>query len=284
MPRGLAKIAVSALCAGVVGALAAQAVAQTEEELVIDDQQIVTHAPAPEGHPLPELFSGWRYRTPETRALQADDFENPGLVFVDIGQELWDMAEGSEGKSCSSCHGEVSSLAGVRASMPKWSAAAEKPWSLEYWINDCRTERMGAEAWKWESQQMLGMTALIGLQSRGMPVQVAVDGPLEPWFERGKELYYTRTGQLDLSCASCHEGYSGFMLRADHLSQGHITGFPTYRLKWQGLGSIHRRFNGCVKDTRATPYDIGSDELLALELYVAWRGQGLSVETPAVRQ
>ncbi|MEL6748553.1 MAG: sulfur oxidation c-type cytochrome SoxA, partial [Pseudomonadota bacterium] len=75
----------------------------------------------------------------------------------------------------------------------------------------------------------------------------------------------------------------GNMIRADHLSQGQINGFPTYRLKWQGLGSIHRRFKGCMKQVRATPYKPGGDEFTALELYVASRGAGLSVETPAVR-
>jgi sulfur-oxidizing protein SoxA len=167
--------------------------------------------------------------------------------------------------------------------MPKWSDEAGKPMTLEQWINWSRTEHQGAEPWGWESQQMLGMTALIALQSRGMPVDVQTDGPMEAWWKRGEEMYYTRTGQLDFSCASCHEENNGRMLRADHLSQGHTNGFPVYRLKWQGLGSIHRRLEGCVKDTRAETYPRGSDEFVALELYVAWRGEGLDVEAPAVR-
>ena len=73
------------------------------------------------------------------------------------------------------------------------------------------------------------------------------------------------------------------MIRADLLSQGHSNGFPTYRLKWQGMGSLHRRFKGCMDQVRAAPYKRGSDEFLALELYLATRGAGLSVETPAVR-
>ena len=73
------------------------------------------------------------------------------------------------------------------------------------------------------------------------------------------------------------------MIRADRLSQGQSNGFPVYRLKWQGLGSLHRRFKGCMEQVRATPYKRGSDEFTALELYLASRGQGLSVETPSVR-
>lgn len=266
-----------------LGGVALMASAQNDAELVIEGQPIKTMAEAPEGHPLDKLISGWRFRSAETQALEMDDFENPGFVLVEYAQELWDTQDGSEGKACASCHEDVSSLAGIRAHMPKWSEAAGKPWALENWINNCRTERMGAEAWKWESQEMLGMTALIGLQSRGMTVEVDTSGPLEEWWERGKELYYTRVGQLNLGCANCHEDNYGNMIRADLLSQGHANGFPTYRLKWQGMGSLHRRFVGCMRQVRATPYKRGSDEFLALELYLASRGNGLSVETPAVR-
>ena len=75
----------------------------------------------------------------------------------------------------------------------------------------------------------------------------------------------------------------GNKIRANTLSEGHSNGFPTYRLKWQKPGSIHRRFRGCNKQVRSKPYGYGSDEYVNLELYVAWRGRGLSVETPAVR-
>ena len=96
-------------------------------------------------------------------------------------------------------------------------------------------------------------------------------------------MYYTRYGELELSCASCHEQSWGRMIRADHLSQGQINGFPTYRLKNAGMVSIHNRFRGCIRDTRAETFAEGSDEFRALELYVASRGNGLSVEGVTVR-
>ena len=107
---------------------------------------------------------------------------------------------------------------------------------------------------------------------------------MKKWWERGKEEYYTRTGQLNLACASCHEANAGKYIRADHLSQGNVNGFPTYRLKQSHMISLHNRFRGCIRDTRAEQPKAFSDELMALEVYVTWRGTGLSVETPAVRQ
>ncbi len=255
-----------------------------EDELYIDGVKIVTHAKTSGDHPLDEIWSGWRFRSDETQALQVDDFENPAMVAVEYAHDLWDAAAGSSGKSCADCHGDVAeSMKGLRAGLPKWNAEAGEPWTLEDYINWSIKEHQGADPWKWESEEMLAMTSLIALQSRGMPVDVQTDGPMAEWFEKGKELYYTRVGQLDMSCSNCHEDNYGKMIRADHLSQGMINGFPTYRFKWQGIGSIHRRFSGCMKNIRATPFKRGSDEFTALELYVAWRGEGLSVESPAVR-
>ena len=252
--------------------------------LVIEGQQLTTDVEAPKGSPLSRIYSGWRFRSPETQAFEMDDFENPAFPAVEQGEALWNTVEGEAGKSCATCHNDaLETMKGVRASMPKWNEKLGKPHTLETQINACRTENMKAEAWKWEAPNMLAMTAYVGLQSRGMPVNVQTDGPMQSWNDKGKELYYTRVGQLDMSCANCHEDNYGKMIRADHLSQGQINGFPTYRLKWGGVGSIHRRFSGCMKNIRATPYKRGSDEFIALELYLASRGAGLSVETPAVR-
>ena len=142
---------------------------------------------------------------------------------------------------------------------------------------------MGAEAWGWNSDPMQSTVAAISVQSRGLPVSVAVDGPAAPFWEQGKEMYYTRYGQLELSCANCHEDNNGNYIRADHLSQGQTSGFPAYRLKNAGLVSIHNRFKGCIRDTRAETFKEGSPEFHALELYVASRGAGLSVEGVSVR-
>jgi sulfur-oxidizing protein SoxA len=278
-----------ALIAGLVGtvALSSHALADPDNATMTMDggQTLVTDVKPADGHPLDHLYSGWRFRTSETQALQLDDFENPAFPAVDTGEALWSTVDGSEGKSCASCHNDASdSMKGVRAVFPKWNAGLSRPHTMETQINECRTTRMGAKKWKWEARQMLAMTAYVGLQSRGMPVNVDTSvGEMPKWTAKGKELYYTRVGQLDMSCANCHEENYGNMIRADHLSQGQINGFPTYRLKWAGLGSSHRRFKGCMQNIRATPFKRGSDEFTALEVYLASRGNGLSVETPAVR-
>ncbi len=257
-----------------------------EDTLILnEDVTLVTRtaAPAHVADVMDEVISGWHFRGTETRAMQADDFDNPGMIFVEQAEDVWNTAEGSEGKSCASCHGASEEIAGVRPVYPKYNEAAGEVRTLEMQINDCRENRMGAEKWKYTGGDMVNMTALIASVSRGMPVNVAIDGPAQSTWEAGKDLYYTRTGQLELACASCHEQNYGNMIRADHLSQGHINGFPTYRLKNTKLNAVHARFKGCVRDTRAETFKPGSPEFVALELYVASRGNGLHVEGPSVR-
>ncbi len=267
-----------------VMALGSTALAQDNSTLSIDGETLVTETAAP-AHldALSTIYSGWRFRTPETQALQIDDFDNPAMIFVDQGLDLFNAVDGTEGKSCASCHTNgPEEFAGLHATMPK--VVDGKIVVMEDLINTHRQEVMGAEPWKWSGADMQAMVALIGLQSRGMPMDVAIDGEAAPFWEQGKEMYYTRYGQLELSCANCHEDNYGRMIRADHLSQGQINGFPTYRLKQAKLISRHNRFRGCIRDTRAETFDEGSEEFKALELYVASRANGLSIETPAVRQ
>jgi sulfur-oxidizing protein SoxA len=258
-----------------------------DDKLVINGEtELTTKAPVPahmEDANMDQIMSGWHFRSDETQALEMDDFDNPGMIFVDAGLEQWNTVEGTKGNSCASCHEDPSSMKGVRAVYPKWDEKAGEVQTIAMQINDCRETNMGAEPYKYDSGPMANMEALIALQSRGMPVNVAIDGPAADAWAKGKEMYYTRYGQLELSCANCHEDNYGNLIRADHLSQGQINGFPTYRLKNAKLNTVHGRFKGCIRDTRAHTFNPGSEEFVALELYVASRGNGLSVEGPSVR-
>lgn len=280
---------VAVLFAGVMlgGSTAAFAGGPSDDKLVIDDEiEITTRTAAPEGHPLDEVISGWHYRTEETRALEADSFQNPGMLYVERGEEIWNTVDGAAGKSCASCHGDDGEfLKGLGANYPKWDEANNRPINIELQINACREANMEAQPYKFDAADQKALTTYIKHQSLGMPVEVDLtQGEMKSWWDKGEELYYTRTGQLNLSCATCHEDYNGNYIRADHLSQGNVNGFPTYRLKQSSMVSLHNRFRGCIRDTRAEFPAAFSDDLMALEVYVTWRGSGLSVETPAVRQ
>ena len=279
--------AMTAFAALVISAPMVFAGGADDDTLSIDGEVMISKTAAPAHMAetgIDTIMSGWHFREDDTQAMQMDTFDNPGVIAVDQAMDAWNTVEGTAEKSCASCHEGPESLVGVRAVYPKWNAEAGEMRTLAMQVNNCRTEQMGAEAYKYDGAQMTAMEALISVQSRGMPVNVAIDGPAAEYYEKGKEIYYTRYGQLELSCANCHEQNYGNYIRADHLSQGQINGFPTYRLKNAGLVQTHNRFRGCIRDTRAETYAVGSPEFVALELYVASRGNGLSVEGPSVRQ
>ena len=229
--------------------------------------------------------SGYTYLLPENQRLQDDEFANPGLLWVEQGRELWHHADGAAGASCATCHGEaVESMRGVRTRYPHFDPQRGKLINLEQQINRCREAHMQAPAYPYESAALLALTTFVSFQSRGLPMDARSDGPAAPFFEAGKVFFHQRRGQLDLACAHCHAQQAGQRLRGEVISQGQTNGFPVYRHIWQTLGSTHRMFAWCNTSVRAEPYPYGADEYVNLELFLAWRGRGLPVETPAIRR
>ena len=229
--------------------------------------------------------SGYTYLSEEHRQLQDDAFGNPGMLWVERGRELWDQPQGDGQQACASCHGDVAtSMRGVRTRYPQFDPRTKKLINLEQRINRCRTEQLRVEAYPYESEALLALSTFVSFQSRGMPLDVDIKGPAAPFFEAGKAFFMRRRGQLDMACSHCHDKYAGQRLRGEVVSQGQTNGFPVYRLSRQTLGSTHRMFVWCNTAIRAQPLAHGADDYVNLELYMAWRGRGLPVETPGVRR
>ena len=231
-----------------------------------------------------EPKSGYEYLQQESREMQDDDFMNPGMSAVESGAALFRSA-GKNGKSCASCHGDdgekldTASIAGY----PVFSDRLGKPVTLQQQIHLCWTDKLDNEPLKYDSPDALDLEVFVRNLARGEKVNVQTDGPMQPFWEQGKEIYHSRAGQLDMSCNLCHVNYAGLKLRANTLSQGQSNGFPAYRLKNGRINGLHSRFNGCYAQFRAEKLEPGNDEYVALEVYVNSRGNGLDIETPGVR-
>ena len=230
-------------------------------------------------------ISGYEFMEPSTRELQDDDFLNPGMFLLDEGSALWSSSLGAAGETCQSCHTEIAAdMAGVAARYPAYDEDLGRVVSLEMKINAEIVGCLRGKPLEYESDDLLALTAMIGYQSRGMPMKVDSNPEVVSMAERGKEIFQTRRGQLNLSCQNCHEQHWGEKLRGDTISQGQINAFPVYRLTWTDVGSRQRMFVWCMESIRSEPYEYGSDEFLALEVYLAVRGQGLLIEAPGVRR
>lgn len=228
--------------------------------------------------------SGLAFMSPASQAMQRDDTLNPGMLWVKQGEALWQRAADADTKSCASCHGEAaSSMRGVAPRYPAFDTTEQRPINLAQRINQCRQNRQQMPAWRAESQELLSLESFVAHQSRGLPITPPQDPRLQAFVERGRQRYQQRMGQLNLSCAQCHEQRWGQRLGGTLIPQSHPTAYPVYRLEWQGLGSLQRRLRNCMNGVRAEPYAFGSTELVELELYLASQAYGMPLETPGVR-
>lgn len=231
-----------------------------------------------------EIKPGSAFLSPQMQRQQEDEARNPGWLWVEQGKELFDRRDGTI-PTCLSCHADPrQSLRGAAARYPQVDAASGKLINLEGRIEQCRVDRQKQPAFGYESQELLGLTAYVASLSKGVPLSVSAEGAAKPFYEAGKAFYQRRQGQLNLACTQCHDGLVGQKLRGDTISYGIGTGYPAYRLEWNGLGSLHRRLRACSLGVRATQFDYGSDDYLALELYLAVRAKGLALEAPGLRR
>ena len=219
--------------------------------------------------------SGFDDMSPALQQLQRDDTQNPGWLWLKDGEAQF-------AAKCASCH-DRAKLRDVATRYPAFDTASNKPVTLSGRINLCRTRHMNSAPLAAESDELLGLETYLGWLARGLPIAPPADQQLAPARAAGQRIYQTRYGQLDFSCAQCHDDNAGRRLAGSTIPQAHPTGYPIYRLEWQGLGSLQRRLRGCMSAVRAEPFPYGSDELTALESYLAQRAAGMSIDTPAVR-
>ena len=225
------------------------------------------------------------YAFDEAAREQWDEIEEfpPYEIDIDKGEELWNEAF-KNGKTFADCLG--SDVSKIRAKYPYHDEALDTIVTLEGSINKCRTDN-GSKAFKWKKGNIAAVSAYVAFQGRGQKVNVVADtAKAKAWYNKGKNFFYAKRGQLNLSCADCHVYSAGKWIRGDHLGPaiGHTTHVPIYRSKWGGLGTLHRRYGGCNNNIRAKPFKAQSDEYKALEFYEAILSNGIELNGPGARK
>ena len=224
--------------------------------------------------------SGYDDASPDTRAMQDDDAANPAFLWVKQGEALWSEPAGTQGKSCADCHGNPASLRGAATHYPAFDPKRGRIVTLEQRINFCRTDHMGAPALRLGRRRAAQPARLPGRSAIARPAARCRTARTLP-VAKGAALFRERMGQLNLSCAQCHEDRAGQSLGGGVIPQGHANGYPEYRLEWQGLGSFYRRLRNCIVGVRAEPFPPDSSEAAALALFLAVRANGMRIETPS---
>lgn len=244
----------------------------------------VAGAAGAHGLPDAQRRSGFESMSPSTQAMQRDDDANPGMLSVRDGEARWARPDGAAGRACKDCHGDARiSMRGAAARHPRWDETLGEAVGLSQRIALCRERHQRAPRGAPEGVERLSLSAYVAHASRGLPVQPDPDERLDAVRERGRRLFDRRMGQLDLSCADCHDARWGRRLGASTIPQGHTNGYPLYRLEWQSLGSLQRRLRNCMAGVRAEPWSADAPQWVEIEAFLQGRGAGLTMEAPAVR-
>lgn len=232
----------------------------------------------------PVPTSGYDFLTGDIQAIQDDDFLNPGMPTVEQGHALFHQVP-DDGPACAHCHGEDGAkLEPVNiAAYPRFQQKYQQVMTLQERIHACWTDHQDRFPVLYDDPQLIRLETYVRYLARGTAIQVVVPEEGRALYEKGKALYHQRLGQMNMTCAHCHEQYQGVYLRGRKLTQGQSNGFPLYRFDSDRVTSLHRRLNECFIELRAEPYQTGSEEYRALEYYMGVKSNGLEIETPAVR-
>jgi sulfur-oxidizing protein SoxA len=202
---------------------------------------------------------------------------------LDAGKEMF-ATPFKNGKTYADCfpNGGI----GIRQNYPYFDTKEGKVVTLELALNRCR-EANGEAPYSYVKDEMASLTAYMAFTSRGKPMDIKI--PDDPRalaaFENGKRYFYTRRGQMNFSCASCHVQSPGERIRAEILAPalGILNAMPIYRSEWSGMGTTTRRFVTCNSQTRAVPLEPQADEYRDVEYFLSYVANGLPISGPGAR-
>ena len=218
--------------------------------------------------------------------LQSTQAMSPISLWIDEGKHRWE-------KDCIACH-TLEKVVRSAPTFPKLDSA-QKLINLEDQIAVCRqrvdkTLRPTSSSFSNEDNPTLELSTFLHDAARQLPIHITPtsnSNHVAVWIKHlaeGESLFKTRIGNMNLSCQQCHIGKVGTSMRAQRINAGHPTGFPAYRVSWQGLGSVERRIRACYSGVQAQIPAQQDIRLRQLELYLKMRAQGMPLEGPSIRQ
>jgi len=175
---------------------------------------------------------------------------------------------------------------GVRQNYPYFDTKSGQVITLDVALNQCR-ESNGEKPFDYSKDDMASLTAYMAFTSRGKPMDIKI--PNDPRaldaYKKGEQYFYTRRGQLNFSCASCHVQSAGDHIRTEVLAPalGILNAMPIYRSAWGGMGTTSRRLRTCNEQVRGVPLPAEDENYRDVEYYLSYMANGLPVSGPGAR-
>lgn len=210
----------------------------------------------------------------------------PYESFIEEGKVLFNTPFKNTGGRYADCFANRG--VGIAQTYPQWNSEQGEVITLAKALNDCRLRHQEAPLDD-EKGDITKLLAYMAYSSRGKPINVALpeDDPRAlAAYRQGKNYYYQRHGQLNFACANCHVQNAGKRLRSEVLSAslGHTGNWPTFRLKWAEMGTLHRRFRECLTQIKAEAPPAQSIILRNLEYFLSYMSNGIPITGPSTRK
>jgi sulfur-oxidizing protein SoxA len=202
---------------------------------------------------------------------------------IDMGRKMWETPF-KNGKTYANCLPNGGKH--IAGNYPLFDEAKGKVVTLHDAINDCRTAN-GEDAFKVDDMKTMGLlTAYMRTLSDGMIMNIKAESPKAmAAYEDGKKTFFSRKGQLNFACASCHVQNAGLRLRSELISPavGHAVHWPVFR-GGDNLFTLQRRYQGCFSQVRAVPPPQGGTTMNNLEYFHSALSNGLPLKASVFRK
>lgn len=197
------------------------------------------------------------------------------------GKRLW-TRKFRNGRSLSQCFPNGGRR--VAAAYPQVDAKSKRVVTLETAVNQCLKTHGEPLMDAGDPATMGAVLAYARSLSDGQKIAVRVAGIVaEDRFEQGRRLFFTRLGQQNYACASCHVQNAGkyFGDVALPAANGMAARWPWIR---DGRAvTLQSQVRDCLDRMGAAPFPAGSDELAQVEYFLAGLSTGLPLRPNAWR-
>ena len=238
----------------------------------------------------------------EYREMLGDD--NPAIFVIDEGEELWFTAAGPKGATLEACDLGLGPgvVEGAYAQLPRYFADTDRVQDVEARLVHCMVTLQGRNADAIHAKpyslrgdlgtEMEALVAWVADQSQGVPLAPAQAHPRErAMYSMGEQLFFYRAGPHDFSCATCH-GQTGMRIRLQQLpnltehdgAAEAYTSWPAYRISQGIVRTMGWRLRDCFRQQRLPELVMGSEASIALQIYLAVNGAGVSMAAPGLKR
>jgi sulfur-oxidizing protein SoxA len=257
--------------------LAASALAQATPESTRAEMLQRVQAQVPGVAPA-DLARGAAAFDPELRA-QVEAHVGESEAAAAAGKARW-QRRFKDGKSLAGCFPNGGRR--VAASYPLFDSRLKRVVTLEMAINQC-LKGHGEAVLEPAEPEMAQLVAYVRSLSAHQKVAVRMPAAAASRFEQGRRLYFTRLGQRNYACASCHVVSAGKHYGDEAISSaiGQAAHGPS--LRGGTLVTLQARMRECLELMGAAPFPAGSDELNHLEFFLAYLANGLPMQAVAWR-